>query len=429
MITVAVKISDAEIARQAANADVYSLRDPGNPGLYLRFSTDRARGSWYLLVKRQWYKIGAYPGLSAKQMIGALPDIRLRIASHGGAVVSEWRAVGEVLAWFAERMAKDRNLSDKRKKTAASAIKCHLMPRLGQVLLADLDRQTLDRLLMWPLQEVLKIDTVRLVFQLLALAFRQAMRLRLIDKNPMQGIKFSDFSKAKVRVKPSQLRVAHLDDLVASLAQEFENNSEEALLAVLMLCHGNRVGETRLTEWPHLSLAERTWFIPPENTKTRVEHSLPLTDQVCALLAKHRANQQAAGYTGRYLFPGRNGKPLSESQASAMFRRVGRGEWTSHDLRKLARTAWADIGVDHLIGELLINHAMGHNVKVYIQSDVMARKRAALELWHAHLDCKGFALIHGYTGATSGESDNSLQAAPHKGCEATHESTVGEVSK
>jgi len=427
MITAAVKISDAEIARQAANPEVYSLRDLGNRGLYLRFAKDRARGSWYLLAGRQWHKLGEFPGLSTKQLVTALPEMRLRISSQGSAVLSEWSTVGEVLAWFGERMSKDRNLSEKRKKTAASAIKCHLIPRLGEVLLTELDRQTLDRLLMWPLQEVLKIDTVRLVFQLLALAFRQAISLRLIDTNPMQGIKFSDFSKAKVRVKPSQLRPAHLDELIAHLAREFESKPDEALLALLMLCHGNRVGETRLTEWRHLSIAERTWFIPPENTKTRAEHSLPLTDQICALLAKHKAHQQVAGYTGRYLFPGRNGHPLSESQASAVFRRLGKGEWTSHDLRKLARTAWADIGVDHLIGELLINHAMGHNVKVYIQSDVMARKRAALELWHAHLDSKGFTLIHGYTGATSGESDNSLKAAPNKGCEAIHESTVGEV--
>jgi len=127
------------------------------------------------------------------------------------------------------------------------------------------------------------------------------------------------------------------------------------------------------------------------------------------------------------LFPGRNGKPLSMSQACAVFARIGRGQWTSHDLRKLARTGWADIGIDHLIGELLINHAMGHNVKVYIQSDVMARKRAALELWHAYLDGNGFALIHGYTGATSGESDNQLKATASKGCGAIREATVGEV--
>ena len=110
-----------------------------------------------------------------------------------------------------------------------------------------------------------------------------------------------------------------------------------------------------------------------------------------------------------------------------MFTRLGKGEWTSHDLRKVARTAWADLGIDHLIGELLINHAMGHNVQVYIQSDVMGRKRDALEKWHAHLDQRGFALIHGLTGVRTGDSGNSLEATESKGCKTIQESTIGEV--
>jgi integrase len=427
--TVAVKISDAEIGRQAANADVYSLRDLANRGLYLRFAQNRARGSWYLLSGRKWHKIGEYPGLNTKQVAAALPDVRLRVTAKSGAGVSEWVTVGGLLAWFAERMTKDRNLSDKRKKTAASAIKCHLVPRLGEVPLADLDRQTLDRLLMWPMQETLTIDFVRLVFQLLASAFRQALRLQLIASNPLQGIKFSDFSKAKVRVKPARLRGVQLADLLARLQCTLANSPEDAVLALMMLCHGSRIGETRQARWAHISLAERVWYIPADSAKTRVEHHLPLTDQVCSILASYRAHQQAAGYHGEYLFPARNGKPLSESQASAVFKRMGQGEWTSHDLRKLARTGWADLGVDHLIGELLINHAMGHNVKVYIQSDVMSRKRAALELWCAHLDSKGFALIHGCTIATSGDSGNSLQATGGKGCEPVAASTIVEVSK
>jgi hypothetical protein len=93
----------------------------------------------------------------------------------------------------------------------------------------------------------------------------------------------------------------------------------------------------------------------------------------------------------------------------------------------VARTGWADIGIDHLIGELLINHAMGHNVKVYIQSDVMSRKRDALEKWHAHLDQRGFDLIHGLTGFRTGDSCNALEATEHKACEAFQESTIGEV--
>jgi hypothetical protein len=64
---------------------------------------------------------------------------------------------------------------------------------------------------------------------------------------------------------------------------------------------------------------------------------------------------------------------------------------------------------------------------VYIQSDVMGRKRDALQQWHAHLDQKGFALIHGLTGFRFGDSGNALEATDHKGCEAFQESTIGEV--
>jgi hypothetical protein len=70
---------------------------------------------------------------------------------------------------------------------------------------------------------------------------------------------------------------------------------------------------------------------------------------------------------------------------------------------------------------------MGHNVKVYIQSDVMSRKRDALERWHAHLDQKGFAAIHGLTGVRFEDFGNPLQATEHKACKAIQETTIGEV--
>lgn len=66
-------------------------------------------------------------------------------------------------------------------------------------------------------------------------------------------------------------------------------------------------------------------------------------------------------------------------------------------------------------------------MKVYIQSDVMARKREALEKWHAHLDQRGFALIHQLTGVRFGDSGNPLEATEDKGCKAIQETTIGEV--
>ncbi|MFK0090861.1 tyrosine-type recombinase/integrase [Pseudomonas sp. NPDC090755] len=426
--TAAVKITDAEIRRQALGA-VRDLRDVENRGLYLRFNAARDRASWYLVVKGKWNHIGNHPDLGAKQVVAALPDIRLRLNAGEASSLSSWITTGDLLGWFADRMARDRNLSAKRKSTGASAIKRHLMPRLGETPLGQLDKAVLDRQLMWPLQESLSIDYVRLVFQLLALAFRQAHKLGLISANPLAGIRFGDFSKAKVTVKPSRLRGVHLDELLQRLLAAMANQPPSGMLALMMLCHGTRIGETRQARWSHISLAEYEWFIPAEHTKTGVEHRLPLTEQVRTLLISYRRAQQNQGYDGPFLFPGRQGKALGEVKASEVFTRLGQGEWTSHDLRKLARTGWADLGVDHLIGELLINHAMGHNVKVYIQSDVMARKREALELWHAHLDEKGFAQIHGLTGDRSEDSGIPAQAASDKGCTAIHETTIGEDSK
>ncbi|CAI8929777.1 Integrase [Pseudomonas sp. IT-P171] len=426
MSSAAVKISDAEIKRQAAG-DVRDLRDIENRGLYLRFNKDRARASWYLVKKGEWNRIGAFPDLNAKQVVAALPAIRLRLESGDGSNLSKWVTVRELLDWYAERMSRDRNLSTKRKKTGASLIKCHLIPCLGNHPLAGIDKATLDSQFMWPLQEKIGIDYVRSAFQLLALAFRQAFKLGHISANPMAAIKFNDFSKAKVGIKPSRLRGVQLQGLLEQLSEVTKAAPLDAMLALMMLCHGTRIGETRQARWSHISLAEREWFIPAEHTKTGVEHHLPLTEQACELLIRYREGQYARGYDGQFLFPARNGKALSEGQASAVFTRLGQGEWTSHDLRKVARTGWADIGIDHLIGELLINHAMGHNVKVYIQSDVMSRKRDALEQWHAHLDQKGFNHIHGLTGFRTGDSGNALEATEHKACESIQESTIGEV--
>ena len=81
--TLTVKLSDAEIGRNAKLEHVRDLRDAGHPALHFRFNKNRARGSWYLLNKRQWHRIGAYPDLNTKQVIAALPAVRLRVVGEG----------------------------------------------------------------------------------------------------------------------------------------------------------------------------------------------------------------------------------------------------------------------------------------------------------------------------------------------------------
>lgn len=113
---------------------------------------------------------------------------------------------------------------------------------------------------------------------------------------------------------------------------------------------------------------------------------------------RYKARQASIGYSGAYLFPDMAGHSISEKQASEMFAYLSDGEWTSHDLRKTARTAWADLGVDYLIGELLLNHALKALDVTYIHTTAEAQKRQALERWHAWLDERGFAALHNPTG-------------------------------
>ncbi|WP_458368728.1 tyrosine-type recombinase/integrase [Pseudomonas mandelii] len=428
-MTMTVAFSDAELRRRAEDPSAVLMRDPRHPGLYFRFTEARPRGTWSLVVRKKWNRIGAYPDLSAKAVLAALPDLRMRLGAdpEAGAAVSPWAKLGELLKWYADRMSRDRSLSDERKATGKSAIARHLIPRVGHLALVDVRHGTLDTQLMWPLQETLSLEFVRLIFGLLVVACRQAHTLGLIPANPMTGIKFSDFSNTKIKAKPARLRGVQIESLLTQLHALFDVDQQPAMLALMMLCHGTRIGETRKAQWSHISIAERTWYLPVGNTKTRVEHSLPLTEQVCALLMGYRAHQKANGYEGQFLFPTKNGKGMSKAQASAVFTGLGKGEWSSHDLRKLARTGWADLGVDFLIGEMLINHAMGHNVQAYIHTTVEERKRAALELWHGHLDLKGFSLIHGLKEGRNENSGNAPQATEHKACEAIQESTIGEV--
>ncbi|POG14167.1 integrase [Pseudomonas putida] len=407
-----VKFSEAEVRRQAADTSVRDLRDPRHPGLYLRFWSNRERASWHLVRGKQWVPVARWPELSVSAVLAELPALRQRLLRSPATapVASGMITVGQLLDWYGDRMARDRSLSVKRKAGARSAIAQHLKPRLDELAVLDVTADALDKHLMWPCQAEVSLSYLRQMFALLLTAFRQAQQLGLIDRNPMAGMRFNDFTKAKILPKAARLRGVQLADLMQLLAKAFDETPGDGMLALMMLAHGTRIGETRMARWADISLAGAEWFIPAANAKTRTEHRLPLTSQIKALLVRYRAIQQAQGYDGAYLFPSRRGQSLSEAQASKVFTRLGRGEWTSHDLRKVSRTTWTDLGIDGHIGEMLLNHSLGKIASTYIHTQAMQQRRAALEKWHAWLDRIGFAAIHGLTKALFEISQNSPEA-------------------
>ena len=426
--TLQVALSDAAIKKHAADPEVRELNDPRHPLRFRYRRKDRSLGSWHVVRRGQWKKAGNWPEISARTMLDNLPAVlsRLQVDPAAVATVGAWSSVGQLLTWYAERVQVGRTLSKPRQITVLSAIRRQLVPRLGDLPLADLNKTSLDQRLYLPLQAEASLAHVRAVFAILKLACRRAVAMDRLPTDPLAGVVFGQFNKTNIKPKGARLRHTAVPALLAHWAASSLSARRHVTFAMLMLAHGTRLNETRLARWQDVDLDNAEWFIPARVTKGGRDHVLPLTPQALAFLKSYSKHQFVRGYTGAFLFPSTTqpGKPISRAQAFEWFAWLGQGEWTSHDLRKLARTTWAELGVDSVVGRLLLNQALPTLEATYVQTTAMARKREALERWHAWLDARGFAALHGATPARPAASATPVQPASGVACAAFSQPNV-----
>ncbi|WP_110644087.1 site-specific integrase [Salinicola sp. CPA57] len=412
--TLVVNLSDAVIRRHMSDPTIRQLRDPRYP-LRVRFNQARTRASWFVVRfaggSDHWRKIGAWPDLASRSVIAQLPEIQTRMAVDPTLPVgaTSWKTVGALLVWFRDRSSKSRQLSASRKSQYRVAINRHLLPALESFSLAELAAADLDDNLVWPMQARYAVSTIRQTLAVLKVAFKQAEKVGQISVNPVVDVKLSDFLDARAKPKPGRLRADHLPEILPIIGSA---RVGACVLMLLVLLFGTRISETRLAKWRHFDLsAGRRWTIPAAHVKSRREHRLPLTDVALTLLKRYREWQLSRGYRGVYLFPGSQGKPIGKSAAHEWVADIGGGDWTSHDLRKLARTAWADLGVDYLVSELLLNHALSDLDRTYIHTYVERQAEEALTRYHQWLFERGISTILTETipRQTSGTDNHAAQ--------------------
>jgi integrase len=403
MTTHIVSFSDSTIRRFADMPAVSQLRDP-RYGLRFRYGNARTSGSWHLYKclrgREIWRKIGNWPQLKAKDVIANLSIYEAKLSADLDAdtLNGEFKTVGELLTWYRERSRTDRNISASRKATIKWAINCHLLSRLSAYHFTDLDHAELDETLFWPLQERYSNSTVRAVWGVFKQAVSRAHKQKRIANNPLAGYQFSDFIEQSIEAKATEIQT---DNVPVILERSLSVSVPARTLGLMMLLHGCRIGETRLAKWAHFDLAGARWYIPANHTKTKAAHDLPLTRQAKQVLTAYRTWQQERGYTGAYLFPNqRQRRPINHNMANTLIRELSQGEWRSHSLRKAARTIWADIGIDYLIGELLLNHSMSKLDQAYIHTFAESRKREALEKYHDWLDRSSCFFFSGFDTET-----------------------------
>lgn len=390
-----VNLSEPSIKQALLEPAITELRDP-RFALRLRIHKARTSGSWFLVQyvndKANWHKLGNWPALKAKRVIDELPALLLKlnpinsvnqVNSINQVNLNEWLKVADLLHWYHDRASRDRSLSDKRRANIKSTITKHLLPMLGENKLASLDHATIDEGLIWPLQERYALASVRQYFAILKRAFSQARKLKYLAADPLAGLSFTDFIDTKITAKGAKLQPGNLPELLLSIraAKPFPR-----MLTYLMLALGTRIGETRQLTWSMIDFDNQSLVIPKTITKTNTQLVLPLTGHLIDVLVGHQFQQGLAGYRGKYLFTNlSNPGAINESTANDWVKSVSQGHWTAHDLRKLARTLWADLGIDYMVAEQLLNHAMTKLDQAYIHTYVEVQKRQALETYHQHL--------------------------------------------
>ena len=421
MTTHVVSFSDTTIRRFAENGAITQLRDP-RYSLRFRYGKDRKSGSWHLYKclrgREIWRKIGNWPHLKAKDVIGKLSVLEANMAAdlEGDRLGAGFLAVAELLLWYRDRSQTDRNLSESRRAAIRWAINRHLVPRLGAFNLDDLSHSELDETLFWPLQERYSNSTVRAVWGVLKQAVKRAHKLKHIPINMVAGYQFSDFIEQAIEAKPTEIQT---DQVPTVLEQSLSVSKPSQALALLMLLHGTRIGETRRTKWSHINLDSGRWHIPATHTKTKCSHDLPITELAKHVLQVYRAWQIEQGYQGAFLFPNKRKRAaINNNMANDLIRELSQGAWRSHSLRKVARTIWMDLGIDYMVGELLLNHTMSKLDQAYIHTFAEAQKRQALDQYHQWLDANSCFFLTGFTAETLPRSlshSTTIQPNYHEG--------------
>lgn len=377
MQSLALVISDAAITRHAADMAVGELRDHKSP-LVLRFHKSREKATWYLVRyesrKKQMHRVGYWPQVKTKEAQGVVPELLKKLVTGSDVQNSQFVTVGQLLQWYKKRVEQEMLKSQSRRNGVINVIDKHLQRRLGTVRIAMVTKAVIDEKLMLPLQsDGLMPGTIRNYFGVLKRAFATAYELDLISIDPLAGMKFVDYIQRRIMARESRLLTSDRKQVLdAVLGYE----PAALVLQLLMLMFALRIGEARQLACSMVRFDRGLLAIPAHITKTGHDNNLPLTTWATAVLLA------VVGSTEHEYLITIKRQPLTKDQAQKLFRTTAAGKYRSHDLRKLARSTWAEMGMDYWVSERLLNHRQKGQDQAYIKADAFDVKQAALQQYH-----------------------------------------------
>ena len=382
-------LTDLQVQKAKPLSKDYKLSD--GRGLYLLISPNGGkhwRFDYTFSGKRKTLAFKSYPDISLADARQRREDARKLLANDvdPGEIVKAQKQIQETVTTTFEKVAREwfsKNepvWSASHIKTVKSRLEREVYPVIGGRPIADITRGDVIALLR-KVEARGVIETADRIKIYCGQIFRYALNLELITHNPITDMR-DVLSKRESGHHAAITDPKKLAGLMRAIDDFDGSFIVKCALKIAPLVFA-RPGELRQMEWSEIDLDTEQWNIPAEKMKMKVNHLVPLSKQVVAIL---KELQPLTG-SGKYTFPnGRTAeRPMSEVALLAALRRMGysKEEMTPHGFRATARTILDEV---LQVRPDFIEHQLAHAVKdpngrAYNRTAHLAERRKMMQLW------------------------------------------------
>jgi integrase len=312
--------------------------------------------NYYVHKRERRYTIGQYPAWSVVAARREAEDLRKRIDRGEDPLARriEDRDAPTVHDLFERYDAE--HLPTKAARSAAddrSMWRTYILPTFGPMKVAAVTHQDCDRLH----RDIGRDKPVRAnrIVEVLRKAFNLAIRWGWRGDNPATGVRRNQEDKRTRYLTGDELR--RLSDAMQAHPRQASVNAIR-----LMLLTGCRRGEALAAAWDQFDLDAGVWVKPSAHTKQRKEHRVPLAQAAVDLLRTLQAEK-----TGPWVFPGRDGKPLTDVKRTwaGLCEAAGLDGVRLHDLRHTYASILASEGMSLPVIGALLGHTQAQTTARY----------------------------------------------------------------
>jgi integrase len=339
---------------------------------------------------KTWLWIRSRDGARYKIKIGTFPEKTLAEARDEAAALVVKMAAGtlgrkrkakvaavQTVEDLKKAFIEDYKLAHKSWRNVEQDLDNHVIPLIGKRRPDKIRRNDIGDVLL-ELEEMPRVHNK--VKSHLSGMFKWAARASrgIVSANPVVG-----FENMPTESRDNVVRD---DDLKAIWAACLKIGYPAGPYCRLLMLLGQRRTETAAME--RALVGHGLWEIPPDRTKNRLVHLVPLPPLAVEVIATLPIQIGPDGNPSRFLFPAptklSNHITTFSDMKEAIDGAAGVTGWWLHDMRRTVATNMAGLSIPTINIEAVLNHISGEQSDVagiYNRHKYFAEKKAALEAW------------------------------------------------